>query len=1330
MSKRLHHRAFVAGFILASLLGWGGSLSAQTTPIGFSLSNASITEKDTFEIALSADSILTGRSVYAYRFYITYSPTYFEFLSMEGTGSILSDWGIPVLNSSNAGTLVMAGAGTEPLSGSGEMIYLKFRSLRSGNAYISFNTTESYLNERNPPSIFTNGYIVAAARSYPNIYPDQAQMFIGAEVQMSVSGGEAPFIYSVSNPLVAQINDGSRVRAIGPGTTRVTVTDANGETSSTTGLFDVRAIRMDLEEVGVWPSDSFYIPVKLEVAPGTTVYSGRFELAHSTGLSGLPGDILQGDFPVMIENNTKTGRMTVSFASSSGITGNGVLCYLYFRANTSGNQNVHFENMRFNEILLAWTVKSNYYINVYSLPTLNMVPNSGTLMWGETLKINVYNGTAPYTWSVSDPSLASINSQGNLTAITGGEVRVTATDANGATVTSGWFTISDHQVSVYPADGILDTDTRVPVISSSLPSGKAIFGFKAGFSFDGNYLEFVRAEPAGGSGLVQAVLTGTNIEVAGAFSQGVGSGIIGYLVFRIRNTLPINSSTPVNITSFSGNENSLYSVRLNGSVRRMEQVSYRPVAIAGLDFSIQEGNNGQLDGTASFDLDNDPLTYYWSTPEGFILNDPASATPGFIAPYVSENTVYTMSLVVSDGTDESDPDEVSVTVLQVNLKPVADAGADAGYVEGSSVSLDGGNSYDPDGDMLSYSWTSLDGIVLFNPTSLEPSFILPQVSESRTYRFTLVVNDGAMSSARDTVRITAINVNKKPVAYAGGDFSLDEKEEGQLDGTLSYDLDNDPLTYRWTPPAGINLSSPTVPDPTFTAPAVHRDSVLQFTLVVNDGIRDSDPDVVRATIVNLDSLSRETLIDSVYMTALDSFAIDTTLAIVTLFLPYGLDVRAIAPGFTLSRAASVSPASGSVHDFSMSFYYRVTAEDGVTSRLWRVEVYRPEREVQRALNAGWNWISLNVQPPDATIGTLFGGLSLADRDYIKSAEYSAIYYDATGWFGNLNAFPQNRMVKLKKSIAEELVIEGLEINPAITFIPLVKGWNDIAYLLKSDRDIDAALVTASIPAGDVLLKGLGGSAVYYAGSGWAGELETLQVLHGYKIHVQSAGSLMYNPSGISKKSISTEGQSHESLMKEYGLQPERFEYSSTLIAEAVNEEGESLTESGSVITACHGDEIRGVSGAIFIPAIGKYLFILTYYSNDEAQEIRFRLNSPSDNSEYESGLFISFRPDDITGDAYNPYRMVISGINRVRDGKDDPWISVYPNPVSESMTVNAAEPIKKMRLFDLTGKMILACTPAGQTYTVPTERLEPGIYTLEVETANGISVRKVIKTSR
>jgi len=1335
----------------------GSSLRAQSDPLGFSIGGASVTEKDTFTVALSADSLLTGRSVLAYRFYITYSPTYFEFLGMDGTGPVLSGWSAPVINSSNDGTIILAGAGATELTGSGEMVYLQFRSKRSGNSWLSFNTSESYLNEGNPSSVFVNGLVSSAALSYPNIYPDNQDLYIGDEVTMNVSGGQAPYVYTTSDPAVLQVTDGSTVRAVGPGTTRVTVTDDNGETSVTSGLFDVRAIRMDMEEVAVWPNDTFYIPVKLEIAPGTSVWSGRFDLEFNNSLKALPDDIIQGDFPVYIESHPKNGVVSVSFASNAAISGNGILCYLPFRAGGSGNQYTRFANMRFNETLLAWSVRSSWYMNVRSLPNLNMSPNSGTLMWGELLKINVSNGTAPYQYTVSDSEVASIDIQGNLQAITGGEVQVTATDANGATRTSGTFMINDNSVSLYETEGTLDTETKVPIVTSSLPPGKAIYGYRATFSFDDTYLEFVRAEAPAGNGLAQASVSGTSIDVAGALGEGVNSGVIGFLVFNIKNTLAIDATTTVTFDSFTANENSLYSEWSGGTVRRVEQTSYRPVAIAGLDFSLQEGTQGQLDGTSSFDLDGDPLTYHWSAPDGILLSDSTSPNPEFVAPYVKEDSVFTVSLTVSDGTTDSDPDEIDITVLQVNFPPQANAGPDENYIEGSSVSLDGSSSFDPDGDVLSYSWEALDGIILFNASAVNPSFILPQVEATTDYRFTLVVNDGALSSQKDTVTITAIQVNKKPVAFAGGDFSVDENEEYTLNGSLSYDADNDPLTYQWTAPPEVTLSSDTEAQPTFTAPPVVRDSVLEFTLVVNDGSRDSDPDIVRATVINLDSLSRDAYIDSVTLPQLDSFALDTASALVTMYLPYGTDTRSLAPGFVLSDGAFVSPPAGSIHDFTLPVYYTVTAEDGETSRIWQVEVFSPEHTMQRELSAGWNWISLNVQPSDPSIGSLFSGLTPTELDYIKSTRYSSVWYSSTGWFGNLENFPARGVIRYNKGVTEQLSVTGREINPAVTPIPLLKGWNDLPFLLNENTAIGAALDETLLPAGDIILKGRQGSALFIEGSGWTGEIDSLRVLHGYRMNVVSAGTAIYTVTSGAKKTVAgygshsapgdgtadtyskrvhTSGMGRAALLESYAFDPAQYPSSATLIAVARSADGQRFISEGDVLIAMSGDKVRGVSVADRIDALGGYLFVLTYYAHSEEEHVTFSIQTADKEKVYATDLSMAMEGDVIYGTAADP---VVLHATDLYVGAEEEMtgarVSVYPNPARDRVMVRSGSPVQAVRMYDLAGTLLRQehmedGDVDNGAAEISLQGLEPGVYTLEVETAGETVVRKIIKTAR
>lgn len=68
------------------------------------------------------------------------------------------------------------------------------------------------------------------------------------------------------------------------------------------------------------------------------------------------------------------------------------------------------------------------------------------------------------------------------------------------------------------------------------------------------------------------------------------------------------------------------------------------------------------------------------------------------------------------------------------------------------VTLDGSGSYDPDGKKIDYSWLQLAGgpiVSLSNNNSVKPTFEAPQVAESTTLTFQLIVNNNdAVSSPR------------------------------------------------------------------------------------------------------------------------------------------------------------------------------------------------------------------------------------------------------------------------------------------------------------------------------------------------------------------------------------------------------------------------------------------------------------------------------------------------------------------------------------------------------------------------------------------------------
>jgi hypothetical protein len=294
-----------------------------------------------------------------------------------------------------------------------------------------------------------------------------------------------------------------------------------------------------------------------------------------------------------------------------------------------------------------------------------------------------------------------------------------------------------------------------------------------------------------------------------------------------------------------------------------------PVANAGSDQTVNEGDPVILDGSTSFDPDNgpEPLSFTWTQVAGLpfvTLTGGNTATSTFVAPFVPVGgTTLTFELIVDDGRLIS-YDQVNITIKNVNHPPVADAGADQIVQEGSPVTLDGSASYDPDGAeetaTLTYNWIRIAGppVVLANSNTSQPSFTAPFVGAAgATLTFELTVSDISHAIATDTVDVVVENVNHSPVANAGADQTKDEGNLVMLNGSASNDPDGDTLNFIWTRISGtpVVLSGANTVTPTFLAPQQpsHSQETLIFQLVVDDGLGGTASSQVAITVLDVDA---------------------------------------------------------------------------------------------------------------------------------------------------------------------------------------------------------------------------------------------------------------------------------------------------------------------------------------------------------------------------------------------------------------------------------------------------------------------------------------------
>ena len=513
-----------------------------------------------------------------------------------------------------------------------------------------------------------------------------------------------------------------------------------------------------------------------------------------------------------------------------------------------------------------------------------------------------FNGTTPFAdkscalcHTSNSPSTSDLNQNGqffngnNLTAICpAGNVAPIASAGSGQTVTAG-TTVSLDGSGSSDADGnpltylwsfVSSPSGSSPTLNGSTTVRPTFLADRAGQYIiqlivnDGTANSTAarvtitttpgNTAPVANAGPDQTVQVGALVTLNGSGSSDVdGNPLIYQWAFV---TVPAGSAARLSSLStvmptFVADRAGDYVVRLVVNDRTVNSApdtvtvttvggNSSPVANAGADQSAQVGATVSLNGSGSTDADGNQLTYDWSfisKPAGSsaTLSNPTATTPVFVADQAGQ---YVLQLIVNDGTMNSTPDAVTIVVAMGNTAPVANAGQDQTVAVGASVTLDGSASHDADGNALSYQWAlttkPAGSVAIFaNPTAAMPSFVADVAGQ---YIGQLIVSDGTVSSAPDTVVITAGTGNTPPAANAGMNQIVAVGTTVILDGTASRDADGNAITWRWaltTKPTGsaATLDDPTAARPSFT---VDKDGEYVAQLTVNDGKVDSPPATV------------------------------------------------------------------------------------------------------------------------------------------------------------------------------------------------------------------------------------------------------------------------------------------------------------------------------------------------------------------------------------------------------------------------------------------------------------------------------------------------------
>lgn len=272
-----------------------------------------------------------------------------------------------------------------------------------------------------------------------------------------------------------------------------------------------------------------------------------------------------------------------------------------------------------------------------------------------------------------------------------------------------------------------------------------------------------------------------------------------------------------------------------------------PLVNAGINRIIFLPNNTlNIAGTAS-DEGGSITSYEWIKTQGptVTMTNTNLATVSLSDLVAGQ---YTFRLTATDNDGTSSFDEVLVTVFPgtINQSPIANSGSNQTIVLPNSTATISGSGFDPDGAIVSYSWTQILGASSTLENVNSPTLIVNGLDVG-VYRYQLTVTDDDGAEGSDIVEINVVpeGTNQPPIATAGFDQVINlPTNTTELNGS-GTDPDGSISSFTWTKKSGPAVTMNGVTTEKLTlSDLVQGTYSFTFTVEDNEGLLNSDDVIV------------------------------------------------------------------------------------------------------------------------------------------------------------------------------------------------------------------------------------------------------------------------------------------------------------------------------------------------------------------------------------------------------------------------------------------------------------------------------------------------------
>ncbi|MDI6402533.1 PKD domain-containing protein, partial [Balneolaceae bacterium ANBcel3] len=259
---------------------------------------------------------------------------------------------------------------------------------------------------------------------------------------------------------------------------------------------------------------------------------------------------------------------------------------------------------------------------------------------------------------------------------------------------------------------------------------------------------------------------------------------------------------------------------VENSEQRLEReirVNEDPVPVVE---AVSHTNNARVefDARQSHGFEPDRVQFIWD------FGDGNAATGSEVTHTYDTHGEFTVTLTVDDGTGLSNSEQSVQHRVRINKNPVAVIQAPEMVAPGRRFVLDGRQSYDEDGRIVTYEWFR-NGRKIGDGPTLEKALNSPG-----RHHITLVVRDDSPFDDATGSETVEVKVNHPPVVRWHSDQEVSEPgRRVRFDASDSYDPEGEELSFRWAFSDGRQFTG-TVVERTFDHPGT-----VEFTLYADDG---------------------------------------------------------------------------------------------------------------------------------------------------------------------------------------------------------------------------------------------------------------------------------------------------------------------------------------------------------------------------------------------------------------------------------------------------------------------------------------------------------------